>query len=972
MTSFPLTFTKPDLLLLLVALWPALWLMARHSLAQAPPWVRRLSLTTRAVIIGLLVASLAGARWVQLSDRFCALFLIDASDSARGDVDPEVAQRIRDSMMRMAPEDTMGIVVFGEEAMVDLSPSIRPRFERVESLPERRRTDLARALRLAAGLFPHDAEKRVILFSDGNENVGVAEREALSAATGGVRVDVIPIERVAQGELAVEQLVVPEREDVDKPFEIKATIRAAESGDAVIRLYRDGAFVSKTSRPLDIGKNVIVLQHAESESGFHTYEIEVETPADTFTDNNRGAAFTHVRGRSRALLVGEEDDTRYLADALRLDKVPVDVELSPPLTPARAQNFDAIVLANIPSSRLSDEQMRVLRSYVRDMGGGLAMIGGENSFGVGLYADTPIEEVLPVNVELKDKRDFPSLAMIMVIDKSGSMGDVIDGDVTKMGLANAAAVRAVELMTPRDRVGVVAFDEAAMWVQPVTDASRRQAISDQVFSIQPGGGTNLYPGLVMAVEALTAERAQIKHIIALTDGQTMPGDWDAILAAMRERNITLSTVAVGVGADQTLLSDLAAKGLGRFHVAIDPRNTPSIFSKETMLVQKSYLVEQPFTPAVAQVHDILKGVGSLPDLQGYVVTEPKPSAQVLLKSSVPEHDEPILAIWRHGLGKGLAFTSDAKNKWAADWIGADAYSKIWSQQMRWLMRDQRPGALHPKLTIDGDRARLVVDAIDDKNQSFVNFLDLTATVVTPDFETLTLPLSQSGPGQYETEFDAPETGAYIATVVGPGESPATVGDVIAYPPEYRDLAANRFLLARLAEATGGRVDPPTETWFEHSGQIVRTARDIWYPLALIALLLVPVDVALRRLRLDPEQWAFIGRAVARYAPFIGFRRHAMSTENVAALKRRKRSVEERLDGSATLRQTPEPDQAPSSATSTFIRGDVAERLNVEPTVRPQDEKRPDARPNESKRATSTSRLLAAKRKAREERERSDG
>ncbi|MCX7048890.1 MAG: VWA domain-containing protein [Candidatus Sumerlaeota bacterium] len=959
MWQFPLSFTHPAALWLLPLL-PLLYIIARKSLVALSPTRRWLALALRALILLLLIFSLGGAQWVRFSEKLCVLFLVDGSDSARADLDKSILDSIAASVETMTPQDLAGVIVFGEDAAVEMSPAVKPAFQKFTAVVSQRRTDLSRALRLASGLFPEDAEKRIILFTDGNQNVGSAEQEVRMASAGGIAIDVHPIERQIAGETLVERVQVPDREDVDKPFDIKITVDTTSPGPATLRLYRDGPFVAKQEVMLREGKNIFTIQHSEKDSGFHTYEARIESLRDTTPDNNHAAAFSLIAGKPRILIVGEPEDARFISNALKVDNIPVEAAPSPPIAAAQAQNYDAIFLANIPANQLSEEQMKVLNVYVRDMGGGLAMIGGEDSFGVGGYAKTPVEEALPVNMELKDKMQFPSLALAMAIDKSGSMSMGTHGE-TKVKLACAAAARAIEMMTPRDRVGVVTFDSAGKWVQPMTDVKNRSVIIDRIFSIAAGGGTAMYPALEMAADALEAEKAQIKHIIALTDGMTAPGDWDHIIRRMKAANITLSTVGVGPDADKKLLEELARMGNGKFYATIDPRDTPRIFTKETVRVQRSYLIEQPFVPAVSQSHEILKGIGALPPLKGFVATEQKPNSELILRSTVKDHTAPILAVWQYGLGKSLAFASDAKNRWASEWVEWTGFNKFWPQCARWVMRNARQGALHPRVTVEGSKGKIVVDAVNEGDEQFINFLDLGANVVTPDFETLRVPLRQTGPGRYEGDFDAAKDGAFIATVTGGKQPPATAGFVVSYPPEYRDLKSNHYLMKQIAEATAGRIAPALPEWFKHRGHGVRSPQDIWYPLAWLALLLIPLDIGVRRVRLDTEHWEVVWRFVEKLIPMIGFRRRTFSDERMAALKASKRRARARigeapsqseaaapgeLAGLATVTGADTPvkpatkaarkeqkEQKETAATAAaaaapYIRGDVAKRLSM--------------------------------------------
>jgi hypothetical protein len=497
--------------------------------------------------------------------------------------------------------------------------------------------------------------------------------------------------------------------------------------------------------------------------------------------------------------------------------------------------------------------MALLRTYIEDLGGGFVMIGGEESFGLGGYYRTVIEDALPVRMRSERRKDTPSLAMMLIIDKSGSMSG------EKIELAKEAAIATVELLGSRDYVGVIVFDGQAYWTVELQSAGNRAGVISAIETVQAGGGTNIYPGLVEAHEALSRIPAAFKHAVLLTDGHSQPGDFAGIVEQMANELITVSTVAVGDGADVNLLQDMARWGRGRYYFTADPYDIPQIFTKETMTASKSSLVEEPFLAQVFREDQVIRGIDwdTAPFLFGYVVTTPKATADVSL---VTERGDPLLASWRFGLGKSVAFTSDAKSRWAADWLGWPGYGAFWAQIVRDVMRTAQHRGNETTITMHGDTGKLVVDSIDGHG-NFLNGLETTAQLIDPGLEMASLSLQQTAPGRYETEFQMEETGSYLFKIrqTYPEKedeaeeevhSDYTRGMTISYKPEYRRLTTDKEFLAKLAAVTGGKVEPTVEDVFAVTqADAVPVRKRLWPWLLLAAVLLFVVDVALRRLDL---------------------------------------------------------------------------------------------------------------------------
>jgi len=540
-----------------------------------------------------------------------------------------------------------------------------------------------------------------------------------------------------------------------------------------------------------------------------------------------------------------------LAAALRVQHV--DVELvEPDRIPkdvAALQKYDGVILSNVSSLKLTKKQMESIRDYVRDQGGGLMMLGGEESFGLGGYYRTPIEEALPVTMEVKQKLEIPSLAVVLSIDRSGSMAMTTDSKVTKLDIAKEAAHLVADLLDERNEVGIMSWDTEFVWDSPMRPARDKQAIHNAIATIKAGGGTDGYPALKESYQVLFDRSALLKHVIFLSDGQMTRGDFAGLIRRMAKDKITVSTVAIGKDADVQLMFDIAKWGRGRFYYTEDDATIPRIFTLETQLASKSSLVEQPFRATLASpAHEAIQDINwkEAPPLGGYVATTLKGTAEMVLMT---HQEDPLLATWRYGLGRTVAFTSDAKAKWGVLWLRWPGFNKFWSQLTRWTLRSGTRSDTVASVARMDERGEVVVDAVDPKGE-FINFLDSQVGVVSPDKQRTVVELEQVGPGRYRGRFPASQEGVYLVGMAQRrGEQMVgsqLAGLVVPYAQEFRDLGVDESLLRELSEITGGSALAQPGDAFAQQRRRSRLTLDLWpWLVGLVAVMLIP-EIALRR------------------------------------------------------------------------------------------------------------------------------
>ena len=714
---------------------------------------------------------------------------------------------------------------------------------------DRSASDLERALQRALALRREGVLGRIVLLSDGRFDGADPDAALERVRVAGVPVDTRPTLPRRAVDAWLQRVDLPAQVAAGAPFEARIHVGATVATEATVALLAGAEVLAARRASLRAGDNDVLVSARVTEAGAARLTAVVRARGDEDSDNDALAARLAVTPPPRVLYVeGRRESSAYLATALRDGGFDVLVvgPAALPLQPAGFAPFDAVILSDVRADRIPLPTMEALAYYVEQLGGGLLLAGGEEVFGEEGYADTRLEQVMPV--WFKAEHEPRDLALVIALDKSYSMvGD-------KMALAKEASKAAVALLQEDQRFGLLAFDYHFYWPVPIRYVTDQAAIDAAISSIEASSPTNIYPALQEVYEALLQVDAEVKHVILLSDGKTYEDDYEGLVTRMAEDQITVSTVAVGDKADRELLGDIARWGKGRAYAIDDPTRVPQIFIDETQMAQGITIAErEPVVPEVRKPVEALVGLepASLPPLRGYVRTMAKDNAEVVLQAG--SGGDPILVRWRYGLGRSVFFAADVKNRWASEWVSWPGYGRFFSQLVRETMRQAPPGQTRLTAVRAGASVRLTLDVVDARGR-FRNDLRPELELVRDDGSVQGVRLEQVAPGRYAGAAPLPlEQGAGVRWRQGRTVLERALAPV---PESERASAPDRALLRAIARRTGGRYEPDPAALADPAGRRVDRRQPLWPWLAALALPLYLGNLLLRRVRLfEPKRAA---------------------------------------------------------------------------------------------------------------------
>ncbi|KGR75229.1 VWA domain-containing protein [Ureibacillus manganicus] len=769
------------------------------------------------------------------------IFLMDRSASLSGTED-EVINFIEESLASKNEQHEIGIYSFASGLQTEsiLSNTIE-RAPTLSNINDPNNTNIEEALQIATSIVDRKKATRIVLLTDGLETKGNVVDQLVKLSGTNVSVDVVPLAKPFVSDVSIASFATPQIAYAGEEQQLVTEIKSTSTNEGVLYLYENDQLIYQEPISIEEGTNVFSYRHVGTAEGLVKYETVVQVSEDAILENNKLTSATMVQSSPRLLIVSDRETGSPIAEALGPNSIDYDVIPSVDLPNSLSSylQYNAIIFDNIPGHRVGEAKMGVIEQAVKNFGIGFMMVGGENSFGLGGYFKTPIEKLLPVEMEVKGKHQLPSLGLVIVLDRSGSMMG------PKIQLAKEAAARSVELLRDGDTLGFIAFDDQPWEVIETSPLIDREKAVNTILSVPPGGGTEIYSSLAMAYGKLEDLELQRKHIILLTDGQSATSNsYEELIEGGKANNITLSTVAIGSDADANLLEMLSEMGSGRFYSVIDETTIPSILSRETAMITRTYIEDNPFYPIIynAEGWNTLFESG-VPQMNAYIATTAKQTANVIAES---EKEDPVLAQWQYGLGRTIAFTSDSTGAWSGDWARWEEWTNFWQTAVSKLLPSYNEVAYDIRQDTEG--SFIVTDPTNK-----AAFLDIA--VVNEAGEELDIQLDVISSSKVRVIAESDPGLVFFRITQNDGtDAIYQAGLTIPYSSEYELKQPNELVLNTIAERTGGEMltlENPSHVFREFTiNGNERQNITIW--LVLASMLLFFIDITLRRFG-----WSFL-------------------------------------------------------------------------------------------------------------------
>ena len=889
-------FVHPELLVILL-LVPAVFLIWVRWPPPLSTTRSRLVLASRILMITLLALALSGIRLTTQPNKRAVVAVVDLSDSvkAHGNLDNEAAM-IKSLQSSKGPDDLFGVVTFGHDALVELPLTRDPAFESFQTQPDPTYTDVAGAIRLAAGLLPDGYARQIVLISDGQQNLNDAASAVAALRSEGVRVDVVPVGQAPSAEALVSAVDVPS--ELREGQSATATVRLQSTVEATghLTLIVDSQELVSREVTLPPGSSSQSFNLPKLDLGLHRIRAELSVQPDTYTENDVGEANVRVLGRPLVLVLeGKTGEGENVARALLAAGMNVERQQAAgaPTDTATLGRYDSTVIVNSPADSFPRDSLGAIAASVHNLGKGLVTIGGTTAYGPGGWQGTPLEDALPVRMDIPQRKDKPKVAVVLVME---TMEDQ-RADQVVLGAAEGV----IEKLSPDDLVAVTdGRTDTSGFLVDMQPASNKKAIEAK---LETGGQLlgdppSYMPFLQRAADALMKTDAPVKHIVVLGDGDAdsgAPQQLQTFVEGALAKGVTTSTIAVDVHGQTPYMSfmqDIARWGGGRNYQSNNPSQVPDLFLKESTTALRPWFEQTPFFPKIAAAGDLLQGVptDSFPQLGGYVVTTPKPTSEQYLTSN---KQDPVLAAWNYGLGRSVAWTSDSNGAWTGGFLRSSVSGTLFARMVAWTL----PGSgqqLRIEAQPSGDGLQVDVTGPETSGAS------VSIGMVRPDLQSSNVDLVAVAPGHWRGTIAGTSVGTYLLHGAlkknGQVQAQADRAVSVPYSPEYLRLGRDDGLVRQVAREGSGMVLAKANQAWSMKILPVPINSDVFWPLLLLAALLWPLDVAVRRITLSPRQLMnnAIALATAR-------RMHDLEVavpEELAQLRRRVASTRQRRSAAA--------------------------------------------------------------------------
>jgi uncharacterized membrane protein len=871
-------FVRPEAFFLTaVILW--LWWLFLAGATGLSPVRAQTALWIRFVMAAGFIVVLAEPRAVRTREILSVVYAVDVSDSIGQQAVDSALEFVARQVSEKPAMDEAGLVLFGAEAVVELPPRITFPFDGVVTSQVRRdATDLAEALSLSGAMIPAENNGRIVLISDGTSTEGNVAKRLDELSSRSIVVDVLPVNYRYENEVWVEQLELPQQANLEQDYE--ASVLVSSLGETVGKLVlrENGRILASNTVNLKSGLNQFSLPIRVDKPGYYEYQaaIELADGEDNLSQNNTAENFLFVEGTGRVLIVtapgGDPREWQPLFDSIKRDGRIVEQKTAYgfPDSTLALMPYDIVIFVNVPVNAFVPAQLRALQNAVRDVGIGFLMVGGPESFGPGGYHRSPVEEILPVSMDIEQQELLQKGALVIILHTC----EFADGNTWGKRITN----QAIRVLSGHDEVGVLLFDNetnAEQWLFRLTPAANFPRLVTLVNRARIGDMPTFATTMEMGLAGLAQSDATIRRMVIISDGDPS-APTDNLLEKFLQEKIAVSTVTVSPHgeSDRTSMKRIADATGGTAYTPDNPAELPSIFVKEARTLKRSMIQEGTISPQPGTPSLLLLSLRNSPPLHGHILTALKPRAESVLLAPIDESDEalsdtppaPLLARWKYGLGTTSAFTSDFTTRWGRDWVTWDKFDSIVSQLLTSLSRVRKPTQLRLWTHFAGSEAVIVAEDFAEASHDLKrSFAELSVIINGPDDFSETLRLHQIAPRRYETRLPLPNQGKYQVIVQGTGNDrteSVTGGFIVSYSAEYLRFRSNPIMLKEIQEKTEGKIlqsDSPSESVFGE--RLPRSStRPIFDWLLIFLAMLLPIDVAVRRIYFD---WTNISRLVFR-------------------------------------------------------------------------------------------------------------
>jgi uncharacterized membrane protein len=990
----PIQFEVEFYLILIPVLSLLTIFIARKSIAGLGKGSRIAALGIRLMAIVLIVAALAEPSLRKTAKDVGVTVIVDASRSiptgAQEQIDRYIAESQENS--RQA-NDQLGIITAAKSSYTQSSVSLATRRVDRQFIGDTDGTNLMKAISLAIASAPDSLANRFVLITDGNETDGSLLRAAQAAKAKGIPIDVLPVEFAYEEEVIVEGVQTPSNVRLGETITLKVVLTSTTAAAGRLLISQDGQLIDLNPSADELGKfvelkkgrNVLQASVAVTRVGALTYEAVFEpmtaltdsgsstgSLGDSIPENNKGSSITFVDSEGSVLIVADDP-----SEAIKFEDVLTKAEVQSvripssqfPTSLAELATYEAIVLLNQSAYSYSEAQQELMRQYVYDSGGGLVMIGGPDTFGAGGWIGSPLADALPIRLDPPQKRQMPRGALALVVHSV----EIPRGVYYGQQVCNAA----VDAMSRLDLVGIIEYQGlgGTDWVYPLAPVGDRANVKRAIQNLTFGDMPSFDPSLQLALSGLSNAPAGQKHCIVISDGD--PSMSRSLLRQFKQAGITISAVGVNPHSPNdtnTLRTMAQVTGGTYYNVANNALATlPQIFIKEAQTIRRALIWEgEAFSPARTGVPtETMRGISGVPPINGYVVSAEREGLSLVTLRG--KEEDPIAAQWPYGLGKVVTFTSDASTRWASSWVGWDGFDQFWEQHIRWTMRPSGSATVRVSTENIGEKTRVIVEAFDPSGER-LNFADFQARAATPDGVGQLVEIQQVGPGRYEGEFSSKEAGAYVVNMQY--RAPGSEGEILEgsaqaavtrpFADEFKALETNTPLLKQVASITGGRElssDPTlADLWTREGVSMPVALTPVWLMFAMIGIGIFLMDVAVRRVRIDPALIAaFLRRSASKESEKSMSSTQAMRTARSRASSRTgdddRSGREERKTAS---RKFEAPADAPKSSEPVALTGE--EEQDKPGFIKPKRK----IEKEQTEPIDALSALRAAKKRARDE------